>query len=227
MVKIYTLQKTTLQDFPKHIACIVFLSGCNFKCTFCHNPAAVYNSEPNMLEEDFFKFLESRKGKLDGVVITGGEPTIYGEKLIEFMKKIKVMGFDIKLDFNGSNPDLLKKIYDQKLVDYVAMDVKCPLDKYKDVTGAKYIKSKIKRSIDMIMNSGVEYEFRTTAYPQLKLSDFKEMFSYIKGCKKYIIQEYRPDITLDNQKPLVIYGKETLTKFKEQISEEDGTIFIR
>jgi len=231
MVNIYYLQKTTLQDYPAHIACIVFLSGCNFRCSFCHNPAAVYNKDSQINEDEFLNFLDSRKGKLDGVVVTGGEPTIYGDKLIEFLQKIKARGFDVKLDTNGSNPVLLKKIFARRLVDYVAMDVKCPLNKYKKVSGCaltnKTLQNRIKKSIGLIMESGFDYEFRTTAYPELNVEDFKTMFNLVKGCKRYIIQKYVPDVTLDFQKPLVVYGDETLKKIGKMIDEFNGTIQIR
>lgn len=180
-----------------------------------------------MTEDDFFEFLETRKGKLDGVVISGGEPTIYGEELIRFMQKIKARDFKIKLDTNGSNPKILKEIYKKHLVDYVAMDIKCPLEKYKKFTKTKNIIAKIKDSIKLIINSKIDYEFRTTAYPELTVKDFKKMFLYVKGCKRYIIQEYKPDITLDSQKSLVIYGKDTLQKIKRDIEEKEGVIYIR
>ena len=227
MVKIFHLQKTTLQDFPNKVACIVFLSGCNFRCNFCHNPATVAGDKENFSEAEFFDFLDSRKGKLDGVVISGGEPTIYGEELIIFMQKIRARDFAIKLDTNGSNPALLKKMYKLHLLNYVAMDIKCPFEKYSKVTSARNIISKIKESIKLIIGSKIDYEFRTTAYPGLDFNDFKEMFSYVKGCKRYIIQKYAPDVTLDLQKPLVIYGKDTLNKIKDTIGSENGAIFVR
>lgn len=241
MIKIYYLQKTTLQDFPNKIACIVFLSGCNFSCGFCHNPAAAKgiakDDKETISETDFFDFLDKRKGKIDGVVVSGGEPTIFGNELIAFLQKIKARDFLVKLDTNGSNPKLLQEIYKRHLVDYVAMDIKSPYEKYKKMTNVKNIVEKIERSIKIIMTGKVDYEFRTTAYPGLNVDDFKKMFSYVKGCKKYVIQQYVPDVTLASQKPLVIYGKEMLQKIKNEIikdvkekgdvEEKEGVIYIR
>lgn len=197
-------QKTTLLDFPQKIACIVFTPGCNFKCGYCHNPelsgdfgkSKVAGNLPPTLSE-FFDFLKKRKGKLDGVVITGGEPTLQ-KGLYQFIFEIKNMGFAVKLDSNGSNPDILKKFIDDKLVDYIAMDIKAPFDKYHEVTKTNVPLENIKKSIDLLLEGRVDYEFRTTVVKeQLSFDDFEKIGQLIKGAKKYFLQKFEQSKTLD------------------------------
>ena len=146
------LQKTTFIDYPEKIACIVFTQGCNFSCGYCHNPELFEHKEPALSVQAFFEFLNKRKGKLDGVVITGGEPTLHKD-LKEFIKSIKDLGFLVKLDTNGTNPDLLQELFNQNLLDYVAMDIKAPLNKYEQVTRVNVNIEKIQKSINLIKNS--------------------------------------------------------------------------
>lgn len=222
MVRIYALQKTTLQDFPGRVACIVFLSGCNFRCSFCHNPAAVRGTISNVSVDDLFAFLIRRKGQLDGVVISGGEPTIHGKSLLVLLKAIKALGYAIKLDTNGSDPALLKKIIDDHLADYIAMDVKTTLEQYSDLVGARGIplQQKIRRSIALIKSSGTDHEFRTTVYPQMVCTDLEEIAKLVKGATRYYLQKYCPDTTLDAQKPLGIHADETLERFASKLREQ-------
>ena len=230
MVRIFSLQKNTLQDFPGHLACIVFLSGCNFRCSFCHNPAAVQATASNVSVDELFSFLIRRKGILEGVVISGGEPTIYGEQLIDLLSGIKALGYAVKLDTNGSNPTLLKKIVDLHLVDYIAMDVKTSLDQYAKLTKtkmAKQLQNKIIASVNLIKESGIDYEFRTTVYPQMTLCDLKDTAKLVKGAKQYFLKKYCPDITLDAQKPLGIYGDETLQWFAADLREKGIPAILR
>ncbi|HBI17637.1 MAG TPA: anaerobic ribonucleoside-triphosphate reductase activating protein, partial [Candidatus Moranbacteria bacterium] len=149
-------QKFTLLDYPGRIATTVFTVGCNFRCSFCHNPELVLGSQfvahGNENEKEFFKFLKSRKGKLEAVCITGGEPTIQKD-LIEFIVKVKKMGYLVKLDTNGMRPDVLKKVLDMKIVDYVAMDIKNSLKNYEKTVCTKVDLERIKMSAEMIMNS--------------------------------------------------------------------------
>jgi len=157
-------QKLTLIDYPGKIATTVFTVGCSFRCPFCHNPELVLPDHfpaPNKMEKEFFEFLKKRKGKIQGVCITGGEPTIQPD-IIAFIKKVKKMGFLVKLDSNGTRPDILKKVIDGKLVDFIAMDIKNSLKKYSKTVGTKVDIERIKLSIELIMNSGIDYEFRTT-----------------------------------------------------------------
>lgn len=186
------LQKTSLIDYPDKISAIVFTVGCNFRCGYCHNPELVSPPFPifNMTEEELFKFLQKRKKLLDGVTVTGGEPTLH-EDLPEFLGKIKKLNFLIKLDTNGTNPEMLKKVIKEKLVDYLAMDIKAPIDNYKDVVFAKVDFKKIKESIKIIMESGLDYEFRSTILPDLHtFEDLLNMAKLVKGAKNYYLQRF-------------------------------------
>ena len=193
------LQKTSLIDYPGKITAIIFVFGCNFSCCYCHNPELVKPKlKPEEISEEiFFKFLEKRKNVLDAVTVTGGEPTLYKD-LPEFLAKIKTQGFLVKLDTNGTNPKMLKELIDKKLVDYIAMDIKAPLKKYKKITGKQVDVEKIKKSIDLIMNYELrtknyelDYEFRTTVLPALHTKeDIIENAKLIKGAKKYFLQNF-------------------------------------
>ena len=161
-MKIHGLQKLTLLDFPEHTACTVFTAGCNFRCPFCHNASLVECRGDEISTADFFAFLEKRKGLLDGVAITGGEPLLQPD-IKEFIKEIRARGYAVKLDTNGSFPDKLKELLDEKLLDYVAMDVKSSPEEYRIAAGVSVDFEKIKRSMALIRESGTPYEFRTTA----------------------------------------------------------------
>lgn len=193
-------QKLTLIDFPGTIATTVFTVGCSFRCGFCHNPELVIKSQfpaLNNLEEEFFAHLAKRKGKLEGVCITGGEPTIQSD-IIEFIKKIKAMGFKVKLDSNGTRPDVLRKVINEKLVDFIAMDIKSSPENYSKTVGLKADIERIKLSVKLIMSSKIPYEFRTTVVPGIHSEqDFMEIAKWIKGAKAYYLQEYREMRVLD------------------------------
>jgi len=191
-MRIGGLQGCSLIDYPGKISAIVFTIGCNFHCPYCHNPELVDETADEQPEEDFFAFLESRVGKLDGVTITGGEPTIHDD-LIPFIKKIKKMGFLVKLDSNGTHPEVLKEVIDQKLVDYLAMDIKGPLHKYAGAVARPVDTDKIKTSIKLLMESGVPYEFRTTVVKSmLTPDDFHEIGKLINGADAYYLQRFVP-----------------------------------
>ena len=162
------LQKMTLLDYPGKVACTVFLKGCNLRCPFCHNSHLFTEKAETIMEnEEFFAFLKSRKGLLDGVCVSGGEPTLY-EMLPDFLKEIKALGFSVKLDTNGSKPEMLKNLIDNKLVDYIAMDIKSCPDHYGEATGkADFEIATIEKSIKLIMNGTTPYEFRTTVVNEL------------------------------------------------------------
>lgn len=196
--KLAGLQKTTFIDYPEKIACIVFTQGCNFRCGYCHNPELFENKEPVLSVPAFFEFLNKRKGKLDGVVITGGEPTLHGKDLIEFIKEVKSFGFLVKLDTNGTHPDVLQELLNENLLDYIAMDIKAPLAKYKTITQTDIDTKIIKTSIDMIMNCGVDYEFRTTIVKsQLSVEDLRQIGELIQGAKRYYMQKFLATKILD------------------------------
>ncbi len=219
-MKIGGLQKTTLIDYPGKVATTVFLSGCNFRCGYCYNPELVLpekaKKHPEISQEDFFRFLDSRKNLLDGVCVTGGEPTVNPE-LSWFLGEIKKRGFLVKLDTNGSHPETLENLFKKGLVDYVAMDIKAPLEKYEEVTGSKIDKEKIKKSIEIIKNSEIEYEFRTTLIPGVHgKEEVSKMGELIKGAKRYFLQNFMPEKTINNgfleKKPFVVKDLENFRK---------------
>ena len=186
-------EKLTLLDYPGCIACIIFTRGCNYSCSYCQNSSLINNiKKPGKITEDeVINFLMQRKGKLEGIVISGGEPTIQKD-LKSFIEKIKKIGFKVKLDTNGSNPKLLQELIDERLVDYVAMDIKNDLDNYEEVTKCKVNKNSIKESISILLKGKVDYEFRTTIIKDYhKIDNIKNIIKLINGCKKYYIQNFK------------------------------------
>ena len=193
-MKIGGLQKLTLLDFPGKVACTVFTVGCNFRCPFCHNAPLVTHcaSTPTMSEEEFFSFLKKRQGILDGVAITGGEPTLMSG-LYDFIKKIKDMGFLVKLDTNGTNPEVLQTLINNKMIDYVAMDIKNSLEKYAITSGLSenYDLSKIKESADILMSGNLDFEFRTTIVsPYHTEEDMESIGRWLSGDEKFYLQNF-------------------------------------
>lgn len=225
-------QKLTLIDYPGKLATTVFTVGCSFRCPFCHNPELIISNFQfsifNNMEKDFFEFLKKRKEKLQGVCITGGEPTIQPD-IIRFIKKIKNLGFLVKLDTNGSRPDVLKKIIDLKLVDYIAMDIKNQLKNYNKTSGVKIDKDRIKLSVDLVMNSKIPYEFRTTVVPGIHSEkDFLEISKWIKGAREYWLQKYEEVKILDPKLKNKTKGKKLdLEKIKKSIEKHLGKVGIR
>lgn len=198
-MKIGGFQKVSLIDYPGKISAVVFTQGCNFRCPFCHNPELV---DPERFanripEPEILAFLEKRKGRLDAVVITGGEPTLQSE-LIPFTIHLKAMGYLIKLDTNGALPDVLENMLGRRLIDYLAMDIKAPLERYGEITKTKTDVERIRRSISLIMGSGVDYEFRTTAVRSLLgLQELEAIGRLIPGAKRFVLQKFVPTKTLD------------------------------
>ncbi len=193
------LQKFSLIDYSDYICAIIFTVGCNFSCPYCHNPElrGLNKGAKLISEKEVLDFLKERVGKLEAVTITGGEPTLQPD-LLDFIAEIKAMGYLVKLDSNGSNPHILKKAIDKKLVDYIAMDVKAPLEKYQDAVRKPIDISKIKESIALIMNSGIDYEFRTTIVKSLlSKDDILKIVELIKGAKTYYLQKFIPNKTND------------------------------
>ena len=185
-------QKTTLLDFPGKVACTVFTGGCNFRCPFCHNASLVtkLDNAPDISEQEVLSYLSKRKGILDGVCITGGEPLLQTD-IIPFLEKIKEIGLLIKLDTNGSKSEVLEKIISNRLVDYIAMDIKNSFDKYAMTCGLDTIPENVDKSIDIIMNSGIPYEFRTTVVKELHESDdIKKIGERIEGANGYFLQGF-------------------------------------
>ena len=210
-------------DWDGQIASVIFLPNCNFRCPFCHNLNLVLNPETiETIPVEYIKNqLESQKDWIDGVCITGGEPTLHNG-LPEFVADLKKMGFKVKLDTNGTNPTMLKKLIDQNLVDYVAMDIKAPLNEkdYSRVTGVNTEKllENVKESVNLLLNSGIDYEFRTTIVPKLhKEDDVTQICRSITGCKKYVLQKF--DVSI---------GKNVIDQSLESksISEEEMDKFL-
>jgi len=189
-MKIHGLQKMTLLDFPGRVACTVFLGGCDFRCPFCHNFELVDGTaQPLMDDAELLSFLAKRKGLLDGVAFTGGEPCLHPE-LPALLEKIRAMGFATKLDTNGYHPERLQEILDRRLVDYVAMDVKNSPAKYAGTCGLETVDlDRVRRSINLLMNGPVDYEFRTTVVAEFhEVQDFEEIGKMIRGARRYFLQ---------------------------------------
>ena len=187
-----SIEKLSLVDYDGKIACTLFTESCNFRCPFCHNKdLALSTATDNIPFEEVLSFLKSRVNKLEGVVITGGEPTLMFE-LADKIKAIKDLGFLVKLDTNGYKPETLEFLINNKLIDYVAMDIKNSLDKYDLTTGINNIKQeKILKSISILKEGKVDYEFRTTLVKEFHtINDIKEIASLLKGAKKYFLQKY-------------------------------------
>ena len=192
-MKIKGLQKLTLLDYPGRLAATVFLGGCNMRCPVCHNASLVVRPDNTEITEDeLFAFLESRRGKLSGVCVTGGEPTLNRE-LPSFISKIRALGYSVKLDTNGTNPEMLESLIRDGLVDYVAMDIKTSIENYGRVSGIPDIDtSKIERSIDLLLSGTVPYEFRTTVVRELHTaSDFYSIGRRIEGARAYFLQSFK------------------------------------
>ena len=193
------MQKLSLIDFPKKIAATVFTQGCPFRCHYCHNAELVLPEKfnPLILESDVFQFLNNRIGKLDAVVISGGEPTMQPD-LPLFIKKIKDLGFLVKLDTSGINPHKLSFLIKAGLIDYIAMDFKAPFDKYPNIIGKSIDIEKIRQSIDIILNSSIQHEFRTTLVCNLlSFEDVVEIAKSIKGADLFALQKFVPSSTLN------------------------------
>ena len=186
------LQKTTLLDYPGCVACTLFAHGCNLRCPFCHNAGLVVRKPENIIEkEELAAFLQKRKGILDGVCLTGGEPLMQ-KGAIEFIEFLKSFGYKVKLDTNGFYPDRLSEIIERGLVDYIAMDIKSSKQGYAKAVGIQDIDiAPAVRSVELIIGSGIDYEFRTTAVKGLHLvSDFEEIGRWLSGAKRYFIQQF-------------------------------------
>ena len=222
-MKIGGFQKLTLIDYPGRIAATVFLTGCNFRCPFCYSSELVLpekiKNQPKISEKEFFNHLKERKELIEGIVLCGGEPTI-SKGLTPLIKKIKKMGFSVKLDTNGSDPKLLKTLIDKKLVDYIAMDIKGPKERYNNFSGTKADVKKIQKSIDILKEGKVDSEFRSTIVPTLhKREDVIEMAKWIRGAKRHYLQNFRSEKTIDPKfEKIKPYPQEYLLEIQKAIS---------
>jgi pyruvate formate lyase activating enzyme len=226
------LQRFTLIDYPGKMAATLFLSGCSFRCPWCYAPELVLPEEikrhPKISEKNFFSFLKERRGLLEGLVICGGEPTI-NKDLPGFIKKIKKIGFLVKLDTNGSNPKMLKNLINDKLIDYVAMDIKAPKEKYSQLTGVRVDIKKIQKSINFLKNSNIDFEFRTTIIPALhKKEDITKIARWIGPAPKYFLQNFKPEKTINPKfKKVKPYSQEYLLEIQKAAAPFFGLCQLR
>lgn len=210
------LQKMTLLDFPGKIACTLFTHGCNFRCPFCHNPGLVVEEETaQYTEEDVLSFLKTRQGLLDGVCITGGEPTLQKD-LPAFIKKVRELGFAIKLDTNGALPERLAALLDAGLLDYVAMDIKSSPARYGEAVGIpNFDVTPVQKSVELLKNAGVPHEFRTTVVKELHDAEcIQDIGVWLQGDTKYFLQQFQNDKPLIGQ-DLTPHDPETLEKYRK------------
>lgn len=227
-MKIFGLEKLSLVDYDGHLAATIFTGGCNFRCPFCHNADLIKMQNLSAIsEEEFFEFLKKRKGLLDSVCISGGEPTLQPD-LIPFIKKIKDMGYLVKLDSNGTNFQMLKKLVDEKLVDYVAMDIKNSLEKYPLTAGNKNIDIEaIKKSVNLLKQNVVPYEFRTTLVKSHhSTEDIEEIASWLEGSEKLFLQCFVDNGTCI-EKGLEKVDKTEAEKFKDILSKKIKCVGLR
>ena len=220
-MRIDGLQKMTLLDFPGKVACTVFTGGCNFRCPFCHNALLVTKlpEKPDYSEDEILSFLEKRTGLLDGVAITGGEPLLNPD-IADFIRKIRSMGYAVKLDTNGSFPERLKAIVGEGLVDYVAMDIKNRKEKYAETIGLKNLDlSKIEESVEFLKSGAVDYEFRTTVVEQFHtVEDIRAAAEWISGAKRYFLQNFVDSGELICEEVSGV-DKETMLKMKSAAAD--------
>jgi pyruvate formate lyase activating enzyme len=233
-IKIKGLEKTSLIDYPEKVCSVIFLAGCNFRCPYCHNPDLI-NSPDKIKDIDpgqVIQYMVSNRKWIDGLCITGGEPTLHNS-LPEFIQRVKSEGFLVKLDTNGTNPDMLEELLKNRLLDYVSMDIKAPLNRYDSVasTDTPVNTASIQRSVNLIMkkNSGIGYEFRTTVLPELfQKADALAIGQWLRGANRFFIQQFRPMKTLDtsyrDKKP---YTLAELEELKEVMKPYFESVEIR
>jgi len=230
-MKIAGFQKFSLIDYPSKISAIIFTQGCNFRCPYCHNPELV---DPKLFtdtldEDSILSFLRKRVDKLDGVVITGGEP-LFQRDLIEFIERVKEMGYLIKLDTNGSYPEILKQLLAKNLIDYIAMDIKAPLEKYPAVVQTDICTEKIMKSITIILNSNIDYEFRTTIVKGLLTEDDLICIAkLIRGAKRYVLQKFVMSKILDKSfaNNAKCFSEDELNIIKEKVKKYISECIMR
>ena len=223
------IQKLTLLDFPGKLACTVFTSGCNFRCPFCHNASLVLPGMSDHIDEqEVFSFLKKREGILEGVCITGGEPCLQPD-LETFIRKVRDIGFAVKLDTNGSFPEKLSSLLEKGLLDYVAMDIKTSKERYPEVCGVQNERlfENVEKSVEILKSSSVPHEFRTTTARELQTKeDFEKIGRWLSGEKRYFIQQYEAsgELVGDEMTP---YEKEELTEFVKVMKNFVENVEIR
>ena len=223
-------QKLTLLDFPGKTACTVFTPGCNFRCPFCHNTSLVLQpcESERIPEGEILAYLDKRKGILDGVVITGGEPLLHSD-IPDFLREVKNLGYKIKLDTNGSMPELLLRITEDGLVDYVAMDIKNSPDQYAKTVGISDLDlSPVRRSVEILMNGDTEYEFRTTLVSGLHTQgSVKDLAKWISGAKRYYLQRFKDSGNLISPDGLSSFNEVEMKEFADLVKPYVPTVQLR
>ena len=224
------LQKTSLIDYPGKIAATIFLGGCNLRCNYCYNKELVFpTKEKSIPEQEVLAFLRKRKNVLDGVCITGGEPTIHQE-LPMFLKKIKDNNYKIKLDTNGTNPEMVAMLIKHHLIDYLAMDIKASEETYQRVTSVQADMKKIKQTVQLLKNSHTHYELRMTIIPSITtMKEIKNVAQWTKGCTQFYLQQFKPtdkimDTSILQYKP---HPEREIKKFKKELAKTIPKVEIR
>ncbi len=229
-MQIHGFNKLTLLDYPEKLAATVFTGGCNFRCPFCHNATLVLNpsAQPLIAEDDVIEELAARRDRLEGVCITGGEPTLNSD-LPDFITKIRDLGYKIKLDTNGSNPQMLDRLIREGLLDHIAMDIKSSPAGYAKATGLKNLSmDDIFRSVDLIMQSELDYEFRTTVVEGIHtINDFLQIAVWIKGARAYYLQQYKDSGDLIAPVGLSAPSKKTLESYRAALQIYIPNTYIR
>jgi pyruvate formate lyase activating enzyme len=218
-MKIGGFQKLSLLDYPDKLSAIIWTIGCDFRCPFCYNRQIVFGEVNEIPAQEIFEYLEKRKKFLEGLVITGGEPTFQPD-LKEFVRKAKEIGYLIKIDTNGSNPNQIKELIEEKLVDYLSMDVKAPKEKYAELAGCKVDLKRIEKSIELIKQEARDYEFRTTFVPKLlEKKDILEIAKWLETSKRYYLQQFEQKTSLisPEMEGIKSYPKEYLYETFEEI----------
>jgi len=218
-MKIGGFQKTSLLDFPDTISAIIWTNDCNFRCPFCYNKNLVFGNAESIPEKEIISFLEKRKGLIEGIVISGGEPFLQKD-LIDFIKRVKNIGYLIKIDTNGSFPLKIKQLFDEELIDYISMDIKAPKNKYNQLSGVNVAILKIEKSIELIKDRAPNYEFRTTFVPKLlKKEDVIEIGKWLEGAEKYYLQQFKnnPPLVSSEFNDIAPYPKEYVIETLEAI----------
>ena len=221
------LQKTSVIDFPGKVACVFFSGGCNFRCPFCHNASLVNKSAPEISWDEVWNFLRRRKNVLQGVVVSGGEPTLL-PFLADFLAKVKDMGLATKLDTNGYAPQVLEELLSDNLLDFVAMDIKNSPRRYGESCGMDLVDlNSISRSVGLLKDSGIEYELRTTVSDELHtVEDIKEMAKFLKSGKRYALQPLNPGATLSGR-AFTPPNEQTLKQMAAVMEESFEQVLVR
>ena len=225
-MKISGIQKLTLLDYPGKVACTIFTPGCNLRCPFCHNASLVFSCADEIGEESVLSFLRKRVGVLDGICVTGGEPLLQKD-IADFLRKVKALGYLVKLDTNGTFPDRLQPLLEEKLVNYVAMDIKASPDNYDNATGVVTDLEKVRRSMALLKESGVAHEFRTTTVKGIHTAaDFEAIAQWLKGEDRFFIQQYKvaDDMIGD---PFESFTKEELDTFAAIVAKTVSQVAVR